>query len=61
MVTQFDPLDHLDCKKLEILKTQGGGGRHFEKSKKSPVWLIDIVLTLFIYLKTANIIKENWN
>ena len=31
MMTQYDPLDHLDCQKFEISKIQDGGGHRLEK------------------------------
>jgi len=36
IATQFDPLEPSDRYKIQILKTQYGGGHHPETSQKSP-------------------------
>jgi len=38
---QIDPLDPLDCSKIQIWKIQDGGGRHLENRHISEVvWLV---------------------
>ena len=61
-VTHVDPLDRVECQNFENFKSQDGGGRYSKKNrKKSPVWLIVIILHLLFYLIKCKYYKKNWN